>query len=128
MSPTIRSVSHNIPETVRGFLYVKKTLITAALVLSLSAVAVACDDGDDATPEPTEAPAAEMTEAPEATEAPAEEMTEAPAEVEEEIADEADLSEDEAAVIDEANDAEEAVEDAVEEEIAEEIAEESPEA
>jgi len=107
----------------RGPYPVKKTLIAAALVVSLSAVAVACDDGDDATPEPTAAAVA--TEMPEVTEAPAEEATEAPAEsvedaVEEEIADEADVSADEAAALDEANDAEEAVEEAVEEEVADE--------
>ena len=31
----------------------KKTLITAALVASLSIVAIGCDNDDDATPEPT---------------------------------------------------------------------------
>lgn len=56
----------------------KKSLIAAALVVSLSAVAVACNN-DEATPEPAEATPV-VTEAPEATEAPAEEVTEAPAE------------------------------------------------
>ena len=73
-----------VPQTVRGTLSVKKTLITAALVASLSLVAVACDNDDDPTAEPTAEPAAaeEITEAPaeEITEAPAEEVTEAPAE------------------------------------------------
>ncbi len=40
----------------------KKILIAAALAVSLSAVAVACDNGDDATPEPSEAPAVEAVE------------------------------------------------------------------
>ncbi len=56
----------------------KKYLIAAALVVSLSAVAVACDDGDDATPEPTAEPTPVVTEAPEITEAPAVEITEEP--------------------------------------------------
>ena len=100
---------------LRGPCPVKKTLITAALVASLSIVAVACDDGDDPTPEPTEAPVVEMTDAPEVEV----EVTDAP-DIEEEIADEADISAEEAAVLDEASEAEEAVEDAVEEEIADE--------
>jgi hypothetical protein len=64
---------------------VKKTVIAAALVLSLAIVA--CDDGGAATEAPAVEPvateAAEVTEAPvvEATEAPAVE-TEAPVEVE----------------------------------------------
>ena len=45
----------------------KMSLIAAALVVSLAAVA--CDDGDDPTPEPTAAPTPAATEAP-ATEAP----------------------------------------------------------
>jgi hypothetical protein len=63
---------------------VKKTIIAAALVLSLAIVA--CDDGGAATEAPAAEPvatdAAEATEAPvvEATEAPVEEVTEAPAE------------------------------------------------
>lgn len=56
-------------------LSVKKTIIAAALVLSLAIVA--CDDGGDATAEPTE-PAPAATEAAAVTEAPAE-VTEAPA-------------------------------------------------
>jgi len=100
---------------LRGPCPVKKTLITAALVASLSIVAVACDDGDDPTPEPTEAPVVEMTDAPEVEV----EVTDAP-DIEEEIADEADISAEEAAVLDEASEAEQAVEDAVEEEIADE--------
>ena len=51
----------------------KKILVAAALVASLSAVAVACDDGDDATPEPTTEPTPVVAVAPQITEAPAEE-------------------------------------------------------
>ena len=40
----------------------KKTLIAAALVASLSIVAVACNDDDDPTAEPSEAPAVEAVE------------------------------------------------------------------
>jgi hypothetical protein len=40
-------------KNTRGTLPVKKTLITAALVASLSVVAIGCDNDDDATPEPT---------------------------------------------------------------------------
>ena len=45
----------------------KKTLITAALVASLSLVAVACDNDSDATEEPTAEPAAAEVENAEAT-------------------------------------------------------------
>jgi hypothetical protein len=69
---------------------VKKPLIAAALVVSLSAVAVACDDGDDATPSPepaavetmeaeveaVETMEAEVEEAEETMAAEAEEATE----------------------------------------------------
>jgi hypothetical protein len=59
---------------------VKKTLIGAALVASLSIAAVACDNGDDATPEPTtpaeavESMAAEEVQAAEETMAAVESM------------------------------------------------------
>ncbi len=59
-------------KNARGTLPVKKTLITAALVASLSVVAIGCDN-DEATPEPTtpaeavESMAAEEVEAVEET-------------------------------------------------------------
>ncbi len=62
----------------------KKILLAAALVASLALVA--CDNNDDATPEPTAEPSVAATEAPVVTEAPVEEIvvpveeTEAPVE------------------------------------------------
>jgi NADH dehydrogenase/NADH:ubiquinone oxidoreductase subunit G len=100
----------------RKDLAVKKSLITAALVVSLSAVAVACDDEEDATPtpEPTAAAAEQVEEAVETVEA-----------VEEEVAEEAEATVEavEEEVAEEVEEAEATVE-AVEEE----VAEESPEA
>ena len=76
---------------------VKKTIIAAALVLSLAIVA--CDDGGDATAEPTaEAVATEAAEAVETMAAEAEEAVETMAADAEEVVE----------------DAEEVVEDAVE--------------
>lgn len=75
----------------------KKSLITAALVASMSLVAVACDN-DEATPEPT---------------TPAEAVESMAAEVEDAAASMAALAED--AVEDVVDEAEGAVEDAVDE-------------
>ena len=52
----------------------KKTLITAALVASLSVVAIGCDNDDDATPEPTTAAEAVESMAAEDVEAAEESM------------------------------------------------------
>ena len=96
---------------------VKKTLISAALVASLSLVAVACDDGDDATPEPTEpAPVEAVEEAQDAAEEVEAEVDEAADEAEEMAEDAANEA------VDEAQEGAEAVDEAVDE--AEEAAEE----
>jgi hypothetical protein len=57
--------------------FVKKSIIAAALVVSFAVVA--CNDDPDPTAEPTAEPTAVVTEAPAAaTEAPEVEITEAP--------------------------------------------------
>ncbi len=87
----------------------KKSLIAAALVVSLSAVAVACDDGDEATPEPTTPAEAVESMA-------AEEVQDAEATMEAEAEDaEATMEADEAEVDDAEATMEAEAEDAVEE-------------
>ena len=69
----------------------KKTLITAALVASLSVVAIGCDNDDDATPEPTtpaEAVESMVAEEVEAVEENVEEAAETIEAVEEAVEDE----------------------------------------